>query len=310
MKVRLGYACISKTLNITTSSTYTYTNFSKELDYEKLNKIIISNLCDLGKIIDYNIKNNIHFFRMSSNMIPLATKDDVIFDYLDKYKDYYIKIGNKINKNNMRVDFHPSEFCVLNSTRKEVVNDSINILKYHYNLLKYLNIKNKVLVLHIGSSAFGKDNSIKRFINNFNKLPKYLKKSIVIENDDKIFNINDCLYISNITNIPIVLDYHHHNCNNNSDLYNYIEKIFNTWSSTPKIHFSSPKNKTKKEFRSHNEYIDSDQFIDFLEHIKHLNYDIDIMIEAKAKDDAMFRLIRELKYKTDYKFIDDTSFII
>lgn len=32
------------------------------------------------------------------------------------------------------------------------------------------------------------------------------------------------------------------------------------------------------------------------------------MLEAKAKDDAMFRLIRELKYKTNYKFIDDTTF--
>ena len=33
------------------------------------------------------------------------------------------------------------------------------------------------------------------------------------------------------------------------------------------------------------------------------------MIEAKMKDDALFRLVRELKYKTNYKFIDDTSFI-
>ena len=32
------------------------------------------------------------------------------------------------------------------------------------------------------------------------------------------------------------------------------------------------------------------------------------MIEAKAKDEAMFKLIRELKYKTNYKFSDETSF--
>ena len=310
MKIRLGYACISKTLDVTTSSTYTYTNFSKELNYDKLDKIIISNLEDFEKIIDYNIKNNIHFFRMSSNMIPLATKVDVVFDYLEKYKDYYERIGNKINKNNLRVDFHPGEFCVLNSTRKEVVTNSINILKYHYNLLKYLNIKDKVLVLHIGSSVLGIENSIKRFINNFNKLPNYLKECIVIENDDKIFNINDCLYISSKLNIPIVLDYHHYICNNNSNLYDYIEDIFNTWKKQPKIHFSSPKNKTKKDFRSHNDYIDSDEFIKFLENIKKLNYDIDIMIEAKAKDEALFRLVRELKYKTDYKFIDETTFLI
>ena len=54
--------------------------------------------------------------------------------------------------------------------------------------------------------------------------------------------------------------------------------------------------------------LDSNKFIEFVEDIKHLDYDIDIMIEAKKKDEALFRLIRELKYKTNYKFIDDTTF--
>ena len=41
-----------------------------------------------------------------------------------------------------------------------------------------------ILILHVGSSTFGKENSISRFINNFNKLPIYLRKCIAIENDD------------------------------------------------------------------------------------------------------------------------------
>ena len=84
----------------------------------------------------------------------------------------------------------------------------------------------------------------------------------------------------------------------------------NTWNITPKIHYSSPKNKTKKDFRSHHDYIDSKDFIKFLNEIKFINRDLDIMIEAKGKDEALFKLIRELKYKTNYKFIDETSFII
>ena len=91
----------------------------------------------------------------------------------------------------------------------------------------------------------------------------------------------------------------------NKSMYAY---IFNTFNSTPKIHFSTPKN--KKEFRSHNDYINCDDFIDFIELIKKHNIDVDIMLEAKAKDDALFRLVREIKYKTNYKFIDDTSFIV
>ncbi len=306
MKIRLGYACITNTLNITSSSTYPYSRFIKEKDYNKLNDIIISNLTDLKEILLYNSKNNIHFFRISSELIPLATKNDVVFDYIDSFKSYYKDIHGLIK--NMRVDFHPSQFCVLNSTRKEVVKNSIDILKYHYKLLKVIGVKNKIMILHIGSSILGKKNSIRRFINNYNKLPNYLKKCIVIENDDKVFTVSDCILISRELNIPIVLDYHHYKYNNEDELSEHLVEILNSWAITPKMHFSSPKN--KKEKRSHNDYINSEDFINFITLLKPYNIDIDIMIEAKAKDEALFRLVRELKYKTNYNFIDETTFIV
>ncbi len=311
MKIRLGYACISKTLsNVTTSSTITYTTFQKDKDYKKIDTAIKSNLNALKEILTYNIKNNIHFFRLSSKLIPLATKSDVIFDYIDPYKDYYNSIAKIIKDNKLRIDFHPDEFCVLNSTKSEVVKNSIAILEYHYNLLKALEIKNKILVLHIGGNTFGKKNSISRFINNFNTLSKDIQESIAIENDDKIFNIRDCVYISKNINVPVILDYHHHICNHDElDINDYLKDILSSWhNTTPKMHFSSPKNKTKKDFRSHNDYINVDDFINFIDLLKPFNHDVDIMIEAKAKDEALFRLVRELKYKTNYTFIDDTSF--
>lgn len=311
MKIRLGYACISKTLsNVTMSSTITYTTFQKDKDYKKIDTAIKSNLNALKEILTYNIKNNIHFFRLSSKLIPLATKSDVIFDYIDPYKDYYNSIAKIIKDNKLRIDFHPDEFCVLNSTKSEVVKNSIAILEYHYNLLKALEIKNKILVLHIGGNTFGKKNSISRFINNFNTLSKDIQESIAIENDDKIFNIRDCVYISKNINVPVILDYHHHICNHDElDINDYLKDILSSWhNTTPKMHFSSPKNKTKKDFRSHNDYINVDAFINFIDLLKPFNHDVDIMIEAKAKDEALFRLVRELKYKTNYTFIDDTSF--
>lgn len=310
MIVRLGYACITETLTgVTTSSSYTYTNYTKEKNMKKLDRIIQSNLIDLEKIVDYNIANSIHFYRLSSKIIPLATKEDVVFDYLTKYNSYYNRIAKKISNSNMRVDFHPDQFCVLNSTNQEVFKNSIEILKYHNQLLNKLKVKNKVLVLHVGSSTFGKKNSLTRFIHNYQKLPKDIQKSIVIENDDKVFQIKDCLYLHEKLGIPVVLDYHHYICNHEDlDLDLYIERILKTWRKMrPKIHFSSPKNLTKKQIRSHHDYIDSNQFI---EYIKKYHTDVDIMIEAKKKDEALFRLIRELKYKTNYQFIDDTSFVV
>ena len=281
MKIRLGYACISETIPYTSSSSYSYTSYEEEKDNHKLDRIIISNFLDLEQILIYNIKNNIHFYRLSSGIIPLATHNKVELDYIDNYKKYYKKIGNLIKKNNMRIDFHPNQYCVLNSVNKDVVKNSIEILKYHYNLLEAFGIEDKVLILHIGSNAFGKTNSLTRFINNFKKLPKYLQDSIVIENDDKVFNVEDCLYLNEELGIPVCFDYHHYICNKSAIDY---KKIFASFKDKRvKVHFSSPKNKTKKEFRSHNDYINSDEFILFLENIKKYNIDIDIMIEAKKK---------------------------
>ena len=316
MRVRLGYVSISKALDgISASNTLTYTHYMKldsELAMKLIDKKIVSNFENLEKIIKYNIKNNIHFYRMTSNLIPLATHQKVNFEYIRKYNKFYNKIGKLINDNNLRVDTHPDQYCVLNSTKSDIVNSSISILKFHKNMLKVFKIKNPKMILHVGSSVFGKKNSMKRFINNFNTLDDEIKKMLIIENDDKIFNIIDVLDLCTKINVPMVLDYHHFMCNNNGEcLKNYVEKIFNTWNNdelVPKVHFSYTKNKTKKEFRSHHDYVDSDEFIKFIEDVKFLNRDFDIMIEAKMKDDALFRLVRELKYKTNYKFIDDTTF--
>lgn len=311
MKIRLGYACISNTLNITSSSTMTYSYYNKnnkEFINKKLDKIIISNFEALKEILNYNIKNEIYFFRMSSNLIPLATHPNVDFEIFKRYDKYFKEIGKIIKENNLRVDMHPDQFCVLNSINNNTVNTSINILKNCQNMFDAMNIDSK-LVLHVGGKTNGKKESMKRFINNFNLLDDNLKKMIILENDDKVYNIKNVLKICNTLNIPMVLDYHHYKCNKtNEKIEDYIEKIFNTWDTIPKIHFSSPK--SKKEKRAHHEYIDSDEFIKFIEKIKFIDRDFDIMIEAKGKDDALFRLVRELKYKTDYKFINSTTFLV
>ena len=311
MLIRLGYVAISKSLDITSSKTITYTNFIKDPNYNKLHNIINENLNNLKEILKYNIKNNIHFYRLTSKLIPLATHKNINYDYITPFKEKFNYISKLINQNKIRIDVHPDQFNVLNSVNNEIVNNTIKSLEYHYNILTALNIKDKIIILHIGGNTFGKNKSITRFINNFNKLPSYLKKCIAIENDDKIFNIKDCLFISKKLDIPVVLDYHHYICNNEGEkIEDYIKEIFNTWKKrTPKIHFSSPKSKIKNEFRSHHEYINPNDFINFLNKIKKINNNFDIMIEAKAKDEALFKLVRQLKYK-NFDFIDETSFTI
>lgn len=313
MKVRLGYVALSKALDdITTSSTITYTNYiNKNYNTSKLLEITKNNLDSLYEIIKYNVKNNFHFYRLTSKLVPLATHDKVNFDYITPFLDKYKKIGKLINDNNIRVDTHPDQYAVLNSMDSKIVKNTVEILEYHYKIMEALGIKDKIIILHVGSSACGKKASITRFINNFNKLPDHIKKCIAVENDDKVYNIKDVLELCHKINVPMVLDYHHFICNNEKeDIKDYLKEIINTWDEKlPKMHFSSPKSKLKKEFRSHSDYINKESFIEFINIIKKQDKDIDIMLEAKAKDDAISRLVRCLKYETNYKFVNETTFI-
>ena len=309
MKIRLGYVAIPLTLNITASRTITYTNYLKTINKDyKLDDIINQNFNNLREILLYNFKNDIHFYRLSHNIIPLATHPNVSFDYVTPYRDKWENIGNLTKLYNIRIDTHPDQFCVLNSLDNNVVKSSIEILKFHQKIFESMKIDGKA-ILHIGGMYNDKEASIKRFISNFKKLDKALQDIIILENDDKIYNVKDTLYICETLKIPMCLDYHHYKCNNeNEDIHDYLPRILGTWdnqSLNPKMHFSSPK--SKREYRSHSTYINSSDFIEFLEIIKAYCRDIDVMLECKGKDEALFRLVRELKTKTNYNFLNNTT---
>lgn len=312
MKFRLGFVNGPFSLPFTYCHTITYTSF-KKLDkkeaYKKLEKIVKENLNNFEKILKFNKQNNINFYRMSPTIVPLATLEDVKFDYETSFKKKWEKLGEYINKNNMRVDIHPSQYCILNSTNEKVVENTIKELEYNYSLFKAMNI-NGMIILHIGSSMGGKEESIKRFKENFKKLKPEIKEIITLENDDKIYNIIDTLNLCEQLNIPMTLDYHHYLCNKNDEkLKDYLPRIINTWKNNkfnPKMHFSSPK--SKKDFRSHSDFIDYKAFIKFIEVLKPYETDIDIMLECKAKEEALFRLSRALKYTDNIKYINTSTF--
>jgi len=308
MKIRLGYACISNVINVTSSCTTTLTYYNKldsKSKKDKIDTIINKNLDNLLEIIKYNIKNNLRFFRITAKLIPLM---DIVDIDLSIYKDKFEEIGKLIRDNNIRVSTHIDEYCVINSVNKSVVLNSIKILNNLKTVMDMFNV-NYDIIMHIGSKQEGINKSIKRFIENFNLLNDDVKKRIILENDDKSFNVYQTLKLCETIEVPMCLDIHHHYVNKcTKNIEYYLDRIYKTYKARkPKMHYSTPK--SKKEKRSHNEYINTDEFIKFIELLKKYNKDTDIMLEAKGKDLALIKLVMELKYK-NYKFIDEFSFTL
>lgn len=324
MKIRLGYVAISNVLGkkVTSSSTVTFTNYNKitseEKKLEKLKSVTSSNLNALQELLRYNIENNIHFYRITSALIPLVTHPEVgYWGHREIFKKDFEYIGRLIKNSNMRVDTHPDEFNVINSNNPKVVENTLKNLMRQVEWFEDMNYKDGKMVIHVGGATGGKEDAIERFIKHFNEFPKELKEKLIIENDDRTYTAKETLNLCKTLNIPMVLDIHHHNCNNyGEDIKDILDDILNTWkneSLPPKMHFSSPKDRNliDKVDKRHSDFIDAKDFITFIETLKGFNKDIDIMLECKEKDVALFKLVQDIKsIKPEYNWIDETIFII
>ncbi len=279
----IGYACLTIGVKNTDFKSCRLKNATED----KLLEIIAHNLNSLENIIDYNIKNNIRLFRISSDIIPFGSSEFNELSWWEIFNQQIKTIGKKVINNNIRVSMHPGQYTVLNSNDSRVVKNAIKDLEYHVKVLEALGVgQESKIILHIGGIYNDKKQAVKRFISNYQSLSKEVKERLVIENDDKLYNISDVLEIGKNLNIPVVFDNLHNKINpsseSKSDLY-WINECRKTWQNkdgNQKIHYSQ-QNLLKRP-GSHSDTINANEFVDYYENLEDKN--IDIMLEVKDKN--------------------------
>ena len=282
--MNLGYACINLSLGkkVTANRTMIKKTFmDKGLDY--VSDLVLLNITDLEKIIDWNEQNGIKFYRMSSDMFPWATEYQ--FSELKDWnaiKTILERIGSKAKQYGQRLTFHPGPFCVLTSPKENVVVNTINDLEVHGRIMDAMGLSqtpyNKINI-HCNGVYGDKKSAMDRFCDNFQRLSESVKNRLTIENDDKasMYSVKDLMYIHKKIGIPITFDYHHHKfCTGDLTEQQALELALTTWPKgiTPAVHYSESADNKKPQ--AHSDYI--------IENINTYGNTIDIMVEAKKKD--------------------------
>ena len=262
---------------------------------------IIENLKDLIKMIEWNEKNGIRVMRISSELFPHKSNPrapDYDFDFaIDLLKD----IGTLAKKYGHRLTFHPGQYNVIGTPNPDMFQKTILDLDYQATVLDLMGLdNNSVMVVHGGGVYGNKKETIERWKKQYNLLPEHIKKRLVLENCEKCFSIIDCIEISKSINIPIVFDTHHFECykllhpDEKFELpHKYIPDMLKSWTQKnikPKFHVSE---QGSGKIGHHSDFIETIP-IYLLEIPIKYNIKIDIMIEAKMKEQAIFRLY--LKY--------------
>lgn len=302
--IQLGLCCLNTILRkqkppIFASRSIILRTF-KEKGIDHLQEKIIQNLTDILTMMDWNEMNGIKVFRLSSGLFPHKSNKKAPEYTYGFAIDLLKQIGEKSRKYNQRLTFHPGQYNCIGSPTQSVIESTTADLKYHADVLDLMELgDDSVMVIHGGGTYKNKPETIERWCKNYLEMPENIRKRLVLENCEKSFSIEDCLYISEKVGVPVVFDTHHYDCykllhpdESFKEASYYIPMILESWRRRgikPKFHVSE---QGSGKCGHHSDYIKT--IPDYLMEIPE-KYDtsIDIMIEAKMKEQALFRLYQK-----------------
>jgi UV DNA damage endonuclease len=303
MKNRIGYCCLSIGINenlkkkdhvLVNRGMVRKTFDAKGLPY--VADLIVENLKDTLKVLDYNIKNDIRVYRLSSDSFPWMS--EYSFENLPRFAviNSFLKvIGKKIRENDMRVSYHPGQFNVLGSENPSVVAKTIDELNKHAQLLDLMELEQSTyypINIHVNTTQPTREDAAKRFCEGFQSLSDSCKKRLTVENDDKLSQYSvKILYdlVHSQIGIPIVFDSFHHKFNSDGlSEEQALNLAISTWKTKPLCHHSSSRkiyeDKSAKS-ESHSDFI-YEKFNDY-------GKSLDVELECKMKDLALKKYIFE-----------------
>ncbi|KAL5315467.1 hypothetical protein ACEPPN_016335 [Leptodophora sp. 'Broadleaf-Isolate-01'] len=280
-------------------------------------ELSLANIRDIPKMLRWNDKYGIKFMRLSSEMFPFASHAEYGYKLAPFASEALAEVGRVAGELGLRLSTHPGQFTQLGSPRAEVIANAIRDLEYHDEMLSLLNLpdqanRDAVMILHMGGTFGDKASTLSRFRTNYASLSPSIKSRLVLENDDVSWSVHDLLPVCEELNIPLCLDFHHHNIIFDSsqlregthDITALFPRIRATWTRkriTQKMHYSEPCPEaiTGRQRRKHNPRPAT---------LPPCPDDMDLMIEAKDKEQAVFELMRRFKLPGWERFNDIVPF--
>jgi UV DNA damage endonuclease len=242
-------------------------------------------------MIEWNHNHNINCFRISSDIFPHFTDDQTESYTIDFAKPLLKQAGDLANRYGQRILMHPSQFNQVGAKDRCVYDKTVSDLQHHANILDAMGIDhNGVIIVHGGSTYGDKSTTMLRWIQQFHQLPETVKSRLVIENCERNYNTRECLEIATACGIPMVFDFFHYQCwkSPQEPIMGLVPYIIASWHDRRIVmHLSEQANGAKIGAHSDLvEQIPSEVF----EIVNKFQVNLDLEIEAKLKEQAIFRL--------------------
>ena len=286
--MRIGYPCINRSVGCRGDLGFRLSSYSAK----RARLTIKNNLDCLGEMLDFNVKNGMRFFRISSQLIPFASHPVFNIQWRDEFDRELSELGSVIEKGRIRISMHPDQFVVLNSPREDVVERSVKELEYHANILDSLGLgPDSKIQIHVGGVFGDMEGAMNRFAENYDLLHDRLRSRIVIENDDVSYGLLKCLELGKRIGVPVIFDaFHDSILPSGIGIEEILREQSMTWRDRDGIAMVDWSCQEPGSRRGrHADHIDMEAFREFLSSTRS---DFDLMLEIRDKERSALEAVQ------------------
>ena len=293
----------------------------KAVAEQKLLDIVEHNMQSAYNLVEYvaGLPENMRMVRLGSNQIPMATEPNWRYVFEDttvrnELEKGFAKVGQLARDRDVRISFHPGQFCVLASDRPDVVERSIDEFEYHVNMARWMGYGKKFQDMKINVHISCKQGA-EGIIKVLPKLSPEAINTITIENDEMCWGLDESLKLKD--HLALVLDIHHHWIRDEEYIQpedDRVKAVIDSWRGVrPTLHYSYSRDEhlpagdnthvgmhdivglleaghKKQKLRAHSDFYPNKDVNDWA-----LSFwdDFDIQCEAKAKNLATEQLYKQ-----------------
>lgn len=323
---RIGFACkwldesgvTVPELNCRATTVAWLNRQTRDVAVERLWDIVRHNIESIRQLVIKvsQYEHSLRMVRIGSDILPMYTQPDWCWFYrqadVRAYAEKHLAdVGRLARTHDVRLSFHPGQFCVLASDNDNIVERSIEEFEYHVDLARWM-----------GYGATWHDHGFKinvhlsgrggpaKFLDTLGRMTPEARNLITIENDEMKYGLDVTLAVRE--HVALVLDIHHHWINMGEYISPQdprVRMVLDSWRGTrPTAHYSVSREDVlvdhctrtrpnltglleggykKQHLRAHSDlYWNQDVNNWALEFVP----EFDIMCESKAKNIASFAL--------------------
>ena len=213
---------------------------------QKLWDLMCNNLNSTRLLLERvsKLEDSLKMVRLSSDILAAFTEPTWSYfyrrpDVVNYCEREFGRIGDFARSNDIRVSFHPGQFCVLASSDPGIVNRSIEEFEYHATMAAWMgfgrNFQDFKINVHIAGRA-----GPEGIRDTYKRLSPTARNCITIENEENAWGLSDCLQLADL--LPIVLDIHHNWCREGEYIdpcSDAVRRVVDSWRGVrPTMHYS------------------------------------------------------------------------